>query len=477
MTLRWVLAVLPGLFLSPAASAADPRPYLAPWLAVAPGDPRIARLAALPAAVLSPNAPGLLLKIDASLVGGRLARRSLARGARQPRRTRARRGLALGPCARRCPTSPSRPILGPPKARPWTICGRELARFSKGAEDADLVTIAFAAPADGDPKARAYLLRKAAAGARAAAPRARIAFAASPTHGPERHLCRDPSPSFRRKRGLSRHDRRRRSRRSAPAAIRKAIDDVAFGKPGLVDLGSSAVTSPGALLAAAARLAPENVPFVVASPAWPPAEDAALERFARIVAGDFGPDSRASAASADGRRRDRRLPPRLGNGSRRRRPPARHAGRRARARRRPRAHARRDAVRLGRDHGARDRGLEEARDPRRGDSRAPHALSREGSARRPPRRAREGARRGSPGGSRGRRAPRDHGRGDPRAAPGVAGGARRAVEDPRRAQHDVDALPLRRPRQHARPRARRPVLLREGRQLRLGRGARRTSTA
>ena len=86
--------------------------------------------------------------------------------------------------------------------------------------------------------------------------------------------------------------------RPAPGEVRVAVDDLSFGKPALVDLDSSGVRSPAALLAAAARLAPENVPFVVATPAWPPAEDAAFERFARLLDGDFGPDSRAATASA-----------------------------------------------------------------------------------------------------------------------------------------------------------------------------------
>ena len=99
--------------------------------------------------------------------------------------------------------------------------------------------------------------------------------------------------------GVTGNERRRRPRRSAAA-----IDSVAFGKPGLVDLDGS-VRTPGALLAAAARLAPENVPFVVVSPSWPPSDDAVLERFGRLLNGDFGPDTRLStAAASDGSARD-----------------------------------------------------------------------------------------------------------------------------------------------------------------------------
>jgi hypothetical protein len=54
-----------GFLLASAARAAMPHPYVAPWLSIEPGDPRIARIAALPLASHSPNAPGLLLKVGA----------------------------------------------------------------------------------------------------------------------------------------------------------------------------------------------------------------------------------------------------------------------------------------------------------------------------------------------------------------------------------------------------------------------------
>ena len=79
------------------------------------------------------------------------------------------------------------------------------------------------------------------------------------------------------------------SRRTVSGEVRGAVDDLSFGKPAFVDLDLSGVRSPRRLLGRAARLAPENVPFVAATPAWPPAEDAALERFARLLDGDFGP--------------------------------------------------------------------------------------------------------------------------------------------------------------------------------------------
>lgn len=283
------------------ARAATPRPYVAPWLAVVPADSRIARLASRPPAPLSPNAPGLLLKIDAaSWAGGRGASLAAARSlAEHAHGAGWRWGLALAL---------------PDAAVPADVRAAETATVEdlwpgpgeilREAKNADLVTIAFAAPEGGDPKARAYLLRKVAAGARAAAPHAQLAFAASPGAPPEvlsaeaRLLLSEENTAYLDLIAVAGNER------TSPADIRNVIDSVTFGKPGLVELGAS-LRSPGALLAAAARLAPENVPFVVASAAWPPAEDAALERFAHVVAGDFGPDSRAaSAAAPDGSPRD-----------------------------------------------------------------------------------------------------------------------------------------------------------------------------
>ena len=295
MTLRRTFAALVGLFLSPAALAADPRPYVAPWLAVAPGDARIARVAALPATALSVNAPGLLLKLDAaSSAGDRAATRDAAR-------TLAGRAHAAG---WRWGVALILPDVDVP-ADVRAADSATVAELWPGLEDvlkdsgsSDLVTIGFPAPVGGDSKARVYLLRKAAAGARAAAPHARIAFAALPGAGPElfsaetRFLLSEENTAYVDFIGVT------PSASPKPGRVRAAIDDVAFGKPGLVDLGSSAVTSPASLLAAAVCLAPENIPFVVVSPAWPPAEDAVLERFARVVAGDFGTDSRAASAAA-----------------------------------------------------------------------------------------------------------------------------------------------------------------------------------
>jgi hypothetical protein len=140
-----------------------------------------------------------------------------------------------------------------------------------------------------------------AAGARATAPHARLVLAAGPLArgellpGEVRRLLSEENTAYVDFVGVT------------PVAspvrgeVRAAIDDVAFGKPALVDLDSSPVRSPAALLAEGARLSAENAPFVVASPSWSPSRDVVLERFARLLDGDFGPDSRALTASAASR--------------------------------------------------------------------------------------------------------------------------------------------------------------------------------
>jgi hypothetical protein len=183
----------------------------------------------------------------------------------------------------------------------------------RDSKEADLVRIGFPAtrvpgihdfgrPREDafDSKARSYLLRKAAAGARAAAPQARIAFAAGPVAQGElvprdvKRLFSEENAAYVDFVGVT------PLARSAPGQVRVAVDDLSFGKPGLVDLEFSGVRSPAELLAAAARLAPENVPLVAASPAWDPSKDAVFERLARLLDGDFGPDSRAATATAAG---------------------------------------------------------------------------------------------------------------------------------------------------------------------------------
>ena len=356
------------------------------------------------------------------------------------------------------------------------------------AKEADLVTIGFppeiapgvhevGRPQEGtfDPKARSYLLRKAAArGARGSTP-ARGSSSRPVPVATWRARCRDDvqqSP-FRRKRGLCRFRRRDPSRdaepRRSPGRGRRRCRSES---PVLVDLDSSGVRSPAATASPPPPASRRRTSRSSSRrPRGPPSEDAALERFARLLDGDFGPDSRAVTAAAAKRRSARRVPIRRANRSRRRRPDTR--GRHppaARLVRRLHPDARRNGVRLGRGLRARDRRLEEDSRSRPAPSRRASSLSlANGPLAARLVGAREGARRRLAKAAVGVAADaRPHGRRDPREAPGVARRARRALEDAHGAEHDVDALPLRGAEQHVRPRARGAVLLREGRRLRLG---------
>ena len=315
MRRSWALSLL--LPLLPVATraappdptrAASPAPILSPWLKIVPGGARIGRLAAKAAAALSPNAPGLLLALDPSgwKAGNAAAREAVRALAADAHRAGWRWGLDLELTDVTIPAD-VRAAEAATVEDLWPGLGEILG----DAKEADLVTIEFPTgifpgieevrrPREGlfDPKARAYLLRKVAAGARAAAPHARLVLAAGPLARGElfpadvRKLLSEENTAYFDFLGVTPLASPR------PGEVRVAIDDIAFGKPAFVDLDSSAVRSPAALLAAAARLAPENAPFVAATAAWPPAGDAALERFARLLDGDFGPDSRAATASS-----------------------------------------------------------------------------------------------------------------------------------------------------------------------------------
>jgi len=321
MRRSWALSLL--LPLLPVAAATAPEgpvraalaPTLSPWLKIVPGDARIGRLAAGAEATLSPNAPGLLLKLDPSgwKVGNAPAREAVRALAADAHRAGWRWGLDLELTDVAIPAD-VRAAEAATVEDLWPGLGEIL----EDAKEADLVVIEFPdtrVPGTHDSgrpqhdtfdiKARAYLLRKVAAGARAATSHARLVLTAGPLARGERLtadtriLLSEENTAYVDFLGVTPLAPPR------PGEVRAAIDDVAFGKPALVDLDFSGVRSPAELLSVAARLAPENAPFVVSTPAWSPAEDAAFVRFAHLLDGDFGPDSRAAtASSASGRALD-----------------------------------------------------------------------------------------------------------------------------------------------------------------------------
>ena len=301
MASRGILALLLGASLSRAAGAATPGAYVAPWLLAPPGDPRIARIAALPIAPPSANAPGLLL--DLAPAAWREGREKTLADVKELAEHAHGAGWRWGlrfdlpdaavPADVRAAESATVEDLWP-----------GLGEVFKEAKNADLVEIGFAQGATGDATARVYCLRKVASGARAAASRALISFTAAPGGAgasiapADRVLLSEENTAYLDLVAVA------GNAQTPPSDVRKAVDSAAFGKPAVVHLGAP-VRSPAELLAAAARFAPERVPFTVARPGWPAAEDATLERFSRTLAGDFGADSRAAvAAAADGTPRD-----------------------------------------------------------------------------------------------------------------------------------------------------------------------------
>ncbi|MBI5445788.1 MAG: hypothetical protein HY900_31800, partial [Deltaproteobacteria bacterium] len=54
---------------SPLGAQEPLRPYLSPWISVAPGDARLAALAALPEGPVCINSPGLLLEVPHESLG------------------------------------------------------------------------------------------------------------------------------------------------------------------------------------------------------------------------------------------------------------------------------------------------------------------------------------------------------------------------------------------------------------------------
>ncbi len=301
MTLRRPAAALAGVLTAQLAAAAAPRPYAVPWLEIAPGDARIARVAKLALAPRSANAPGLLLALDAKSLGE--AREKALGSARELAEHAHGAGWRWG-----------LKLALPDVAVPSDVRAAEsatvqdlwpgLGEILKEARTADLVVIGFAQPATGDAKARSYFLRKVSSGARAAAPDARIAFAASPGAGGEvlasadRNLLSEENTAYLDFVAIAGHEG------VSASAVRAAVDAAAFGKPVLVDLASSP-RSPAELLAATLRFAPRNVPFVSAKPSWPADGDAAFERYACALAGDFGADTReANVSGPDGAPRD-----------------------------------------------------------------------------------------------------------------------------------------------------------------------------
>lgn len=264
--------------------AEEPRPYLAPFVRVAPGDPRIEALAALPASKPGTNSPGLLLEADTA--GGPAAvaaARALAAGASRAGR---RAGILVRVAETKVPES-GFVAEGVTAETLYPGLGALLA----AARGADLFVLDLSSSPAGE-RAATFVLRRLASEIRAANPSARLALVAGPTERARALLTEENAAyvdvlSFRASPG------------ETGESLRAAADGLVLGKPVLALLPDAA--DAGTLLAEAVRLAPGGVAFAAAAiPAG--SDDALLDRAARLLDGDYSRDGRAaSARGADGR--------------------------------------------------------------------------------------------------------------------------------------------------------------------------------
>ena len=299
-------AALPG-----PARAASPPPTLSAWLKIVPGDARIGRLASIAAAPLSPNAPGSPPEARPAGSGSPETPPRGTRFARSPKEAHRRAGGGASRSSCRTSTIPA--DVRAAEAATVEDLWPGLGGIFGDAKEADLVTIGFRPRRSGihefgRPRKACSIrrqgricLERRLRGRAQQRPTLVSSSRPVPVATWRTRSARRKATPFRRKCGLCRFRRRdpfALDPRPAKSGSRSTTCRSASPR-------SSTSISPASaplrtLLAAAARLAPENVPFVVASPAWAPSKDAALERFARLLDGDFGPDSRAATASAAG---------------------------------------------------------------------------------------------------------------------------------------------------------------------------------
>ncbi len=285
------LALLLALTAAGPAEAEAPRaPFVGPWVVVGPGDSRIAALASAPAAPLSPNAPGLLLRVGPSAFGDPGAGRSAGALVAAARSAGWRAGLAVDLPDTDVPRKPREDEVATPEA-----LYPGLGRLLTAATGADLFVLGFPKLEEEDLPARRFVFRKIASFIRAANPAARIALVVNTGSGVglfpavTRDLLRDDVAAYVDLLGLQAE-----AGPPVPKTLRAAADDLSEGRPLLL------VTPPqrdaASLLDLAARFAPQGVP-AVAAPLEPDVNgDAALLRFGQLLTGDFGPDARSVSA-------------------------------------------------------------------------------------------------------------------------------------------------------------------------------------
>ncbi len=259
---------------------------------MAPGDARLQALGSLSPNPLSPNGPGLLLSVadgEGAKASEEAVHSLLALAPKAGFHTGLRFALRQVPvptnarAAEAVSADTLYPGLGP------------VLTAAKGADLFVLDVPAF----EGDWHAPSFILKKVAAEIRGLAPAAKIAVVLGDLSPGEKlpasakQLLSEENLAYVDLVGM------RLKGDVPPDDVRAAVDEVAFGRPGLVDAGEAA--RPADLLDLAARYAPAGVPAVVAAGGFPPDGDASLLRLGGILSGDWGNDMRATTArAADG---------------------------------------------------------------------------------------------------------------------------------------------------------------------------------
>lgn len=280
---------------TPLAAQEPLRPYLAPWISVAPGDARLAALAALPEGPVCVNSPGLLLEVPHESLGDpavEAAARALVIAAR---RAGWRSGLSVElhgepePVEGRAAEAATAETIFP-----------GLGRLLEAGREADLFVLSFP-ELSGDARSYRFVISKVAARIHAENPRSRIAPLFFTPAGGEGFpaqaaaILTDDVLAYLDLIGI------------APGTVLPALDRLRQGagegiaaRSLLVRAGPQA--GPDALLALAGRLAPQDVPFVAAPLTPAQSDDETFTRLGRLLTGEFGHDGRAVTARAeDGR--------------------------------------------------------------------------------------------------------------------------------------------------------------------------------
>jgi hypothetical protein len=272
----------------PAAATAV---YFGPWISLGPGDGRLSVLPNRPPAAVSVNAPGLLLTVaDPGDAGLRGAVPGFIAAAR---RSGWKAGLRVSLAAARVPTDPR---AAEAASADSLVPG--LGSLLRASSGADLFVLELPALA-GDVRAPTFAFRRVAAEIHALWPKARVAAligameAGRGLSTGEKAFLTEETRAYIDLVGL------RPEEQSAPEEVRRAVDELALGKPLFVDTGRA--TTPGELLDRAARFAAAGAVCTAAAADFPPSGDDTLLRMGRLLDGDFGADTRpAEARAGDG---------------------------------------------------------------------------------------------------------------------------------------------------------------------------------